>query len=125
MTKQFVSEWHKTFPEFTFPEGMPEDVKHRVISRRRQLLVHCYLRNGTGNSIIGERLFTRICKELEEIQAAWGHEYGFYDFLFHHWDEAQEDKLITNNGIDGGVVNHAMAMLANHKKWERKFQRAQ
>lgn len=116
---KFKSEWYKTHDDFTFPDNMPQEMRNRVINRRRQILVHSYLNNGVGEECISNHLFTRLSNELQELQAAWGHEFNFYDYMFDGWDVTQEDHLITNTGIDKGVVDHALGLLANKKKRER------
>lgn len=118
---KFKSEWYKTIDDFTFPEDMPQEMRNRVINRRRQILVHSYLNNGVGEQCISTKLFTKISNELQELQAVWGTDFNFYDYLFDGWDESQEDHLITNRGIDKGVVDHALSILDSKKKRERSM----
>ena len=119
MTK-FVSDWHKGWDDFHFPEGMPDDLRSKVISRRRQILTYAYIIHGIGEEIIGEGMWTRMCKDLEGLQAAWGHEFGFYDFMFDGWDHTKDDHLMTNRGVDSGVMNHALGILQRRKLQQRK-----
>jgi hypothetical protein len=119
--KKFQTEWFKTFDEFKFPEGMPREIQVRAINRRRQILIHSYIQNGVGMEMISQNLFGKISKELEDIQAAWGTDFNFYDYLFDGWDITQEDQLITNRGIDEGIVHHAMELVNARKARERKL----
>lgn len=124
MAKKWVSEWDKTYPDFTPPNGMPPDMVNRLINRRRQVMVYCYLRNGLGQECIGEGLFSRLCRDLCMMQAAWGTRFNFYDDMFEGFKEELEDHLPTNLGIDDGVTKHAMTLLASKKKYERSLQSA-
>lgn len=117
--KKFETEWYKGFNEFVFPSDMPKEIQLRAINRRRQILIHSYIHNGLGMEMISQNLFTKISKELEDIQAAWGNDFNFYDYLFDGWDITQEDHLITNRGIDEGIVRHAMELVDARKRRER------
>lgn len=118
---KFVSEWNKPLTDMKFPEGMPLDMKMRLINRRRQVMVYSYIHNGIGREVISASLFSRLCRELVELQAAWGHEFGFYDFQFAGFTEEKEDHLYTNLGIDKAVVDHAMTLLSARLKHERSL----
>lgn len=118
---KFQSEWGKRIEECHFPDGMPKEMRIRAINRRRQIMVYAYLSNGIGQDLISFEMFSRICRELEQLQAAWGYEFGFYDFQFVNFDESKEDHLFTNLGIDEGLNAHAMALLATRKKYERSL----
>jgi hypothetical protein len=118
---KFRSEWGKGMQDFTFPDDMPAEIRLRAINRRRQVLIHSYIRNGTGMELISNRLFGQLCKELEDIQAAWGSDFNFYDYLFDGFDEDQEDHLVTNRGCDEFIVKHALGMIAARKAAERKL----
>lgn len=118
---KFVSEWGKQHRDLTWPEGMPEDLQARLFRLRRMVLIYAYLLFGIGEETITPRLWSRMCNELQMIQAAWGHEFNFYDYLFEGWDQTREDHLFTNRGIDSGIVNHAMRILAVRKASQRKL----
>lgn len=124
VAKKWVSEWHKGREDWTPPKGMPEEFLNRLINRRRQILVYAYLANGLGQECVSTTLFGRLCRELMQLQAAWGHEFNFYDDIFAGFSEEMEDHLPTNLGIDDGVVKHAMGILATRKKHERERQSA-
>jgi len=117
---KFVSSWHRVHSDFSFPEGMPVELQEKVINRRRQIMVYAYIQFGLGQETISQKLWLRICRELEELQAAWGYEFGFYDFMFDDWDISKEDHLLTNKGLDSGVVNAALALLTARKASARR-----
>lgn len=118
---KFVSGWHRKHEDFTFPDGMPYELQQKVINRRRQIMVYAYIQFGLNEETISQKLWSRICNELQELQAAWGYEFGFYDFMFDDWDITKEDHLLTNKGLDSGVVNAAIALLQARKQSQRRI----
>lgn len=118
---KYKSEWGKNLGDFTFPDGMPGEIRLRAINRRRQILIHSYIHNGVGTELISSNLFSKLCRELMDIQAAWGDDFNFYDYMFDGFDESYEDKFITNRGCDEFIVKHALGMINARRAAERKL----
>jgi hypothetical protein len=120
--RKFKSEWNKTDKDFTFPDGMPLELQQKVINRRRQIMTYGYLMFGLGEeNVVGTGIWNRICRELQELQAAWGHNFNFYDWQFDDWDQTKEDHLLTNKGVDSGVMNQALQIMATKKAAARRL----
>jgi hypothetical protein len=114
------SQWLRTMDDFKFPDTMPQELREKVIRLRRQIMTYGYILHGLGIEIIGDRLWSRLCKELTDLQSAWGWEFNFYDFQFKQWDETWDDKLSTNLGWDQEHVKHAMHIVKVRKEYDRK-----
>lgn len=118
---KFKSDWNKKIGDMTFPEEMPQHLRESVIQYRRMVMVYGYILHGIGEEVISPALWSKVCRRLQLLQAAWGWKFGFYDFMFSNWSEEMDDHLITNQGVDSGVVNQAMTMLNARKARQRRL----
>lgn len=104
-----VSEWRNVI---AVPPGVDQEYAQKIVQKRRQILLHSYIRWGLDRDILTNRQWVDWCRQLAHLQAAWGWEFNFYDSLFKDFRHVHSAKqLITNKGMDAMIVVVAAKLL--------------